>query len=159
MLLQRHYQNAYVTSDLDKGVEILRAQYGVTDIFRTEATIDVWTPHGSGPATNKIALAWVGNVQYELIEPVSGPVDVYREAVTPDGRLRFHHIAMRVMDWDSFRAEVDRRNLPIAYSGNGQGGLKFVYLDARASLQHYLEYVYAPPEVWARLDPNGVVRE
>jgi hypothetical protein len=62
MFLERPYQNAYVTSDLDKGIEILQAQYGVKDIFRTEVTIDVWTPRGSGPATNKIALVWIGNL-------------------------------------------------------------------------------------------------
>jgi hypothetical protein len=94
-----------------------------------------------------------------LIEPISGPVDVYREAVLPGGGLRFHHIAMRVMDWDVFRAEVDRRKFPIAYAGSGQGGLKFLYLDVRDTLQHYLEYVYAPPEVWKRLDPHGVIRD
>jgi hypothetical protein len=157
MLLERHYQNAYVTSNLDRGIEILRAEFGATDVMRTEVTTDVWTPRGAGSATNKMAFAWVGNLQYELIEPVSGPVDLYREVLRPDGALRFHHIAMRIMDWDKFRAEVDCRKLPIAYARETQPQLKFIYIDARETLGHYLEYVYTTPEHWKRIDPNGVI--
>ena len=156
MYLERHYQNAYVTPDIDRAIEMLRAQYGVTDVLRIEATTEVWTPRGSGPATNKMAFAWINNLQYELIEPVSGPVDIYREAVLPDQLMRFHHVAMRIMDWDPFKAEIDRLKRPIAYAGEAQHGLKFLYVDARDTLGHYLEYVYAPPPVWAQLDPGGV---
>ena len=157
MYLERHYQNAYVTPDLDRAVELLRAQYGVRDVMTIEATTDVRTPDGPGQATNKMAFAWVGKLQYELIEPVSGLVDIYREAVSPDQLLRFHHIAMRIADdWDGFRAELDRQKRPIAIEGHTPSGLKFCYVDARDTLGHYLEYVWAPPAMWAHLDPNGV---
>lgn len=144
-----------MTPDIDRAIEILRQQYGVEDVLQIEATVDVWTPNGSGPATNKLAFAWVGKLQYELIQPVSGPVDIYRDAISPDQPLRFHHICMRVSgDWDEFRAAVDRDKRKVAYAGEGQG-LKFIYVDARDTLGHYLEYVWALPEVWARLDPHG----
>jgi catechol 2,3-dioxygenase-like lactoylglutathione lyase family enzyme len=159
MFLERHYQNAYITRNLDQGIEILREKFGATEVSKIEATVDVWTPHGSGPATNKMAFAWVGNLQYELIEPVSGPVDLYRDVLPPDGQLRFHHIAMRIMDWGKFRAEVDRRGLPIAYARENDPGLQFIYIDARATLGHYLEYVHTTPERWALIDPHGVIRD
>jgi hypothetical protein len=156
MYLERHYQNAYVTPDLDRAVELLRAQYGVRDVMTIEATTDVRTPDGPGQATNKMAFAWVGKLQYELIEPVSGLVDFYRDAVSPDQLLRFHHIAMRVTgDWDAFRAELVRQKRPIPFEGQAMGGLQFLYVDARDTLGHYLEYVHATPEIWAQLDPNG----
>jgi hypothetical protein len=157
MYLERHYQNAYVTPDINKAIEAMKAQYGLTDadVLYTEATTPVWTPNGSGQNTSKLAFIWIGKLQYELIEPVSGPSDLYSAAVDPDQLLRFHHVAMRVMDWDSFRAAVDKQKHPVAIEGEGGGGLKFLYLDARETLGHYLEYVYAPPEFWARMDPNG----
>jgi hypothetical protein len=156
--LERHYQNAYVTADIDRAIEAMKAKYGIgdADILRTEATTPVWTPSGSGPNTSKLAFIWVGKLQYELIEPISGPSDLYSAAVARDQLMRFHHVAMRVMDWDAFRAEVDRKGWPVAISGEGGNGLKFLYLDARDTLGHYLEYVYAPPQMWAYLDPNGV---
>ena len=158
MYLERHYQNAYVTADIKGAVEALKAQFGVADadVLHTEATTPVWTPNGSGPNTSKLAFIWIGKLQYELIEPVFGPSDLYSAAVSADRLLSFHHIAMRVLDWDAFRADVDRRKHPVVIEGEGQGGLRFLYLDARDTLGHYLEYVYAPPEFWARMDPNGV---
>jgi hypothetical protein len=156
MYLERHYQNAYVTPDIDRAVEALRTQFGVQDVMTIEATTQVWTPQGSGPVTSKMAFAWIGKLQYELIEPIAAPSDLYSAAVSPDQLLRFHHVAMRVMDWDSFRADVERQKRPVVIEGQAQGGLKYLYVDARDTLGHYLEYVYAPPETWAMLDPNGV---
>jgi hypothetical protein len=158
VFLERHYQNAYVTPDIDRAIAALKSQHGVqdADVMQVEATIDVWTPKGSGKATSKIAFIWIGKLQYELIQPISGLVDLYSEAVSPDQLLRHHHIAMRVLDWDAFRAELDRDKRPIVLEGQAQGGLKFLYVDARDTLGHYLEYVWAPPQVWAQLDPTGV---
>ena len=157
MYLERHYQNAYVTPDIDRAIEAMKAQYGVTDadVLRTEATTEVWTPNGSGPNTSKLAFIWIGKLQYELIEPISGPSDLYSAAVSPEKLLNFHPIAMRVTDWDAFRADVEKTKRSVVIEGHTPSGLKFCYLDARDTLGHYLEYVYAPPEFWARMDPNG----
>lgn len=158
MYLERHYQNAYVTPDIQRAIEVMKAQFGVTDadVLYTEATTDVWTPQGSGPNTSKLAFIWVGKLQYELIEPISGPSDLYSAAVDPEKLFNFHHICMRVMDWDAFRADVERQKRPVVIEGHTPSGLKFCYLDARDTLGHYLEYVWAPDPMWAHLDPNGV---
>jgi Glyoxalase/Bleomycin resistance protein/Dioxygenase superfamily len=155
-MLERHYQNAYVTPDIDRAIEVLRERFGVTEVMQIEATTEVWTPNGSGPQTSKLAFIWVGKLQYELIQPISAPSDLYSAAVSPDKLLNFHHIAMRVAgDWDEFRAELDRQKRTIAVEGHTPTGLKFCYVDARDTLGHYLEYVWAPEEMWAHLDPNG----
>lgn len=157
MLLERHYQNAYVTPDIDRAIEVLRQRFDVTDVLQTEATTEVWTPNGSGPSTNKLAFIWVGKLQYELIEPISGPSGLYSDAVDPNQLLKFHHIAMRVGgEWDDFRARLDREKRTISIEGHTPSGLKFCYVDARDTLGHYLEYVWAPAPMWAHLDPNGV---
>jgi hypothetical protein len=135
----------------------MRQRFGVTDVLQTEAATEVWTPDGSGTSVSKLAFIWVDNLQYELIEPVSGPSDLYSAAVSPDQLMKFHHIAMRVSgDWEAFRAGLDRDRRKIVIEGATPSGLKFCYVDARDTLGHYLEYVWAPEAMWAHLDPNGV---
>ena len=69
---------------------------------------------------------WVGKLQYELIEPISAPSDLYSAAVDPNKLLNFHHIAMRVAgDWDEFRAGLDREGRKIAVEGSTPTGLRF----------------------------------
>ena len=156
-MLERHYQNAYVTPDIERAIEAMRQQFGVTEVQQIEATTDVWTPSGSGPQVSKLAFIWVGKLQYELIEPITGPSGLYSDAVDPNQLLKFHHIAMRVAgDWDEFRSGLDRDGRKVVIEGHTPTGLKFCYVDARDTLGHYLEYVWAPDAMWAHLDPNGV---
>jgi hypothetical protein len=71
--------------------------------------------------------------------------------------MTFHHIAMRVADdWDGFRAGLDEQKRSVVIEGHTPTGLKFCYVDARDTVGHYLEYVWAPARMWAHLDPNGV---
>jgi len=148
VFLEQHYQNAYVTPNLDQALARLRADYGTGDFMCIDASIPVWTPGGEGVATTRIALGWVGDLQYEVIQPISGPVGIYRDAVSEDQLLRFHHIAMRAADWDRLRGDIDRQARSIVYLGQTEG-LKFLYVDARDTLGHYLEYVWATPEKWS----------
>src|SRR3546814_9706020 len=95
---RRHTRCALVTGvqtcalpicDIEQALDIFRTRYGVQDARFFQAETEVWTPQGSGIAVNKIAFIWIGELQYELIEPVSGPVELYRDAV-PEQGLRFH---------------------------------------------------------------------
>jgi hypothetical protein len=150
MLEGRHYQNAYITRDIEKALGIFRDRFNVKDAKSFEVTVDVKTPQGSGSATNKLAFIWVDNLQYELIQPVAGFVDVYKDDLPADDSLKFHHICMRVDDWDSFRGNVDKMSYPVVLEG-GSDALRYVYLDARDTLGHYLEYVWMTPERWKQL--------
>jgi hypothetical protein len=153
MIRGQHFQNAYVTRNVDKWVEEFRIRAGVTDPMVYEGGVEMTTPKGTGMAVNRIAFIWVDNLQYELIQPISGLVDIYADALPEDDSLKFHHICMRVPDWDDFRAEVDRQPLPVVLEGN-MGGLRFLYLDAREFVGHYLEYVWMTPERWAGMNPG-----
>ena len=151
MLEGKHFQNAYITRDIDKAIETFRKRLnGPVDARSFEVTVDVWTPKGSGKATNKLAFIWIDNLQYELIQPVAGLVDVYSDQLPADDSLKFHHVCMRVDDWDSFRANVDKLSYPVVLEGSSVA-LKYVYLDARDTLGHYLEYVWMTPERWKQL--------
>lgn len=150
MLLENHYQNAYVTRDIEQALSLFRARYGVADAGYFRAEVAVTTPHGTGIAVNKVAFIWIGKLQYELIEPVSGPVDLFREAL-PEQGLRLHHICMRSFDWGATLAEVERRKLPVVLRGDSASGLSFLYADARDTLGHYLEFASVPPAVWTAM--------
>jgi hypothetical protein len=77
MMLDGHYQNAYVTRDLDAAIALFRVQYGFNAFRRHEVSYECTTRAGRGTATVKLALGWIGNLQYELIQPVSGLIDIY----------------------------------------------------------------------------------
>lgn len=146
MLLQGHYQNAYVTRDIERSLVELRAVNELQNVVQFEMPLELKTPAASGQALMKIALAWIGNLQVELIEPVSGLVDIYRDALPASG-MRFHHIGMRSLDWDATLAHIHQLGLPIVLQGE-MPGVRFMYADARQTLGHYLEYVSMPDEAW-----------
>ncbi len=154
MLEGRHFQNAYVTRNLEQTIAEFQACSNIRKIIQTEVTVDVWTPKGEGSLSNKLALMWVDDLQYEIIQPIAGDVELYVDALRDDGRPQFHHICMRVNDWDEFRQRVDKQPFPVVLEG-GSDALKFIYLDARALLGHYLEYTWMTEERWLQLGGRG----
>lgn len=148
MLEGYHYQNAYITRDIEKAIALFEQKANVRDVMRFEGEVELITPPGT--AVNKLAFIWVDNLQYELIEPVSGQCQIYTDALPNDDALLFHHSCTRVADWDVFRKNVEQQNYPVVLEG-GSDALKYVYLDARDFLGHYLEYVWMIPERWAAM--------
>jgi hypothetical protein len=150
MFMTNHYQNAYITHDLDKAMQIVTDRYDVKDYITFEPDMVLKTPDGDRQASVRVALGWCGDVQIELIQPVSGWTDPYAvvlPADTSDVAPRFHHIAVRRDNLEEMRAEIARLGLPVVFEGEVPG-LIFIYLDARESLGHFFEYVWATPEGW-----------
>lgn len=152
MITGRHYQNAYVTRNVDKAVAEFRARADVRALYEIEVAVTVWTPQGEGEGVQKLAFVWVEDMQFELIQPQAGDVlALYRDALPADDRLVFHHTCHVVDDWDAFMVRVERQPYPIVLKGGTPGMLQFVYLDTRAWLGHYTEYVWMVPERWAAM--------
>jgi hypothetical protein len=151
MIEGHHYQNAYVTRDIAKGIEAFRTRAKVDREIVFEGTSHVMTPDGPATQHCKLAFLWVGDLQYELVEPVSGAVGIYRDGLPEGDGLKFHHVCMRVDDWDAFRARVDRQPCPIVLERDSDPSLKFLYLDARDLVGHYLEYAWMTDERWAQM--------
>lgn len=153
MLEGRHYQNAYICDNLEEGIDAFRGR-GLTRepmIIPVEQT--VMTPDGPKRQKVRICFIWIGDLQYELIEVIEDEAGLYGNCLSNGGPLRFHHICMRVDDWDDFRARVDEQDLPIAMErdlSQGDGGiqLKFLYLDGRKVFGHYLEYTWMTDAMW-----------
>jgi catechol 2,3-dioxygenase-like lactoylglutathione lyase family enzyme len=152
MMFGSHYQNAYVTRNVDKAVADFRKYADVRTLYEIEVPVQVWTPQGEGVGVQKLAFVWVGDLNLELIEPKSGDVlAIYRDALPDDDRLVFHHVCHRVDDWDEFMVRVDQEPFPIVLKGGTPGMLQFAYLDTRPWLGHYTEYVWMVPERWAAM--------
>jgi len=150
MFLRGHYQNAYITHDFDKAVALVEQRYGKLEWIVFEPDMLLKTPHGEKESSVKAGLGWVGGLQLEIIQPTKGWREHYDHVLPADCSdivPRFHHIAVRRDDLDAMRAEIAELGLPLAFEGEVPG-LVFIYLDARESLGHYLEYVWASPEGW-----------
>ncbi len=148
MIFKNLYQNAYVTRDLDKAVALFKREYGVAEFIHFEPDMEVITPSGPAHLRCRAALGWVDeHFQIEVIQPLDGGIDVYSSFLPDDDSPRFHHVAMRCDDWRRMRADIDARGWVVAYEGHMEG-LSFIYVDARDNVGHYLEYVWATPDMW-----------
>jgi hypothetical protein len=148
----RHYQNAYVTRNVDKAVAGFKQYADLRALMEIEVAVQMWTPRGEGRGVQKLAFAWVGDLNYELIEPKEGDaLAIYRDALPTDDRLVFHHVCHLVDDFDALMARVEKQPFPVVLKGGSPGMLEFVYVDTRRWLGHYTEYVWMGPERWAAM--------
>lgn len=138
------FQTAYVTRSLERGMDYFRKRHAGLEFTPIKADrLEFAIPQG-GVAKLRVAVAWVDGLQIEVIEPVSGAIDIYAEALPSDeNTVALHHLGMWVSGgregWDRFRASIaDER---IALEG-GRDSMRFVYLNERATLGHHLEYVW-----------------
>lgn len=156
MFIKGHMQNAYVTHDIDKAVEMVGNRYDLTEWQRVEPDMVVKTVDGDKPLVVRVASTWAGGLNLEFIQPVSGYVDHYVSMLPSDKSdavPRFHHISLRRDDEAEMRAEIARLGLPLAFEGpvsikDKIPSLVFVYLDGRASIGHYVEFTWKSPEAW-----------
>lgn len=156
MFLRGHMQNAYVTHNLERAMEMVSDRFGVERFDRFDPDMVVKTQVGEQPLVTRVASFWVGKLNIELIEPVSGYVDHYMTMLPSDrsdATPRFHHISLRREDETAMREEIARLGLPLAFEGpitikQAIPPLVFVYLDGRAVLGHYVEFTWKSPEAW-----------
>lgn len=148
----RHSQNAYVTNDLDRAMAIWRDSFDVPSFY----VFDNNAPEldASPPFKMKIALANVGGLEVELIEPFPGQAPLHAEILPDDGSfaMRFHHAAMRIdgdlADFEAHMASLDSASHPVVWRGGMGDVMRYAYTDERATLGHYLEHVWFEAEFY-----------
>jgi hypothetical protein len=152
MITGHHYQNAYIVDDIEAAIAEFHTHAEFDPVTPYDADQQLWTPHGMKRVSTRLAFIWIGDLQYELIEVVADESGIYRNFKDNGGSLHFHHVCMRVPEWEPFRAAVDQQDLPVVLERAIAGDLlKFLYLDGRAFCGHYLEYVWATDERWAQM--------
>lgn len=138
------WQVAYVTSDLDAAMEMARDRYGI------EHCIEVPTGGATflkgdeqAPWDVRIAMGARGGMIVEIIEPVGGEVDFYRERLPKDGGLGFHHLAsfMPLGDhaWAALTDLLAEQDLTVDYTVLIPDRVRAGYVDTRRDLGHWVE--------------------
>ncbi|MBH0119948.1 VOC family protein [Rhodococcus sp. CX] len=139
-------QLAWVTTDVHRAVKVFQEEQGVASIEVFEGF--TLSTVGGGEVVIDVALAYVGDMQFEIIQPVSGEVDLYRRHLPVDRSefaLRFHHMCSSFDTLDEYEralADYRARGVTVEVDGGfGEGG-RFFYADTRNQVDHYQEYVY-----------------
>jgi hypothetical protein len=97
------------------------------------------------PWEARFAMAARGGLIVEVIEPVSGEVGFYTDALPDDDSfaIRLHHLAafMETGDpaWEQATKMLDTAGLRFDYTMIIPGRVRAGYIDTRAELGHFLE--------------------
>jgi catechol 2,3-dioxygenase-like lactoylglutathione lyase family enzyme len=148
--LSRFFQVAYVTRDLDRAVHTFQEQYGIRSFHLQRGNqIDEHTK-------TDLALAWLGDVMVELIQPFGNGNSFYEVVLgaEPLG-TRLHHFGHLVPDraeWERLNEHFTRNGATIPLQGRVDGFLSYLYVDQRAQAGHFLEYILCEPAGQAFFD-------
>jgi hypothetical protein len=142
------FQLGYVTSSMEQA-QLAMKRFGVDEFLvigpRTLSLVD------GRVITFDMGLAWVGATMIELIEPISGDVELYRSVLPDEGfAIRLHHLASPLRGEgarEAKKAELAAQGVALLSEINTPlgGG---IYADTRDALGHYMEYFQV-------LDPEG----
>jgi hypothetical protein len=107
------YKLGYVTTDLDRAIEVFTRQLGFGAFARFSPTLAVHTGDGrAGPAALSCAFSTGRELVVELLQPLDGLVDIFREPLETLDRdgfgIAFHHTGVLVDD-----LEATLRLLPV----------------------------------------------
>jgi hypothetical protein len=152
MITGHHFQNAYICDDIEAAITAFAMRTDIGDVRPFDVEQQLWTPNGMKRVATRLAFIWIGDLQYELIQVVADETGIYSNYKDNGGSMHFHHICMRVPEWEPFREAVAKKNLPVVLERANDGDqLKFLYLDGRDFCGHYLEYTWMTDEMWPRL--------
>jgi Glyoxalase/Bleomycin resistance protein/Dioxygenase superfamily len=146
------WQICWVTSDFDRGVELLDDRFGIEHF--TELPTDVATfLKGEEPVDCEVRLGMGarGGMIVELIEPVAGEVDFYRRALPQDGSfgMRLHHLASFVPlgddVWESIGDLLAAQGKRFEHTVLIPDRVRAGYVDMTEELGHFLEICQLQP--------------
>lgn len=148
-------QIAWVTDDMTSTERLLSEQFGVgawtrlPDIrFGPEET----TLRGQPVEfTAHISLGYAGDLQLELIQPVSGET-IHGEFLAAHGP-GLHHVCFGVDDIEAACVNAEAAGHPVLMRGSMVGGeIEFAYIDGSAGGAPYIELARIGPEMQAFYD-------
>lgn len=148
-------QVAWVVRDLDALEALLTDQFGVRSWVRMDGIRfgpDSCTYRGA-PAdfTADISLSYAGDLQLEIIRPVTGE-SIYTEFLDAAGP-GLHHVCFETDDLDDAVAGAEEAGLEVVQRGSMAGGLmEFAYVEAAAAGAPYVELAWLSPDIRAFYD-------
>lgn len=150
------FQMSYVTRDLDAAVALATSELGLPSFRLSRSAVDVLAGGRVQTLEVRAAVAVVGRNQFEIIEPVSGPIEIYTAAADFLARLlSFHHVGIAIRgnhaEWARLLRELETGGDEIVYlyppAAAADAKVCFCYVDTRARLGHYTEYLWWHPSL------------
>jgi hypothetical protein len=152
------FQLSYITRDIDQAVDEAARELGVP--ASTFHVGDAEAPVLSGGKVQdlklKAAIANIGRHQFEILQPISGPIHVYTDFVDLDSKLlNFHHVALAVRGpFGNFQKVVEQVRASgdeIAFlhppADDPNPMVAFCYVNTRPRVGHHTEYLWWAPEM------------
>ena len=151
-------QVALIVEDLDKAVDSYWRLLGLgpwTMYTYGKPLLKSATYRGEEASpVQRIALATLGTLRIELIEPVEGP-SIFHDWIAEHG-YGMHHVGVKVEDMEAALAEANAAGLSVIQDGRGyglDGDGHYAYLDSVDALGMILELSEMPKR---RVEPDGV---
>ena len=136
------YKLGYVTNDRDYATKLLQRQLGVEEFVRFAPSFDVTTDDGrTGNASLECAFSAGRKFFIEVLQPVSGLVDVFTDSLTggENFELVFHHVAVIVDDLAAVKAAAAALGIVPAMEAHLSTGMSFTYMRL-PGLGHWVEH-------------------
>jgi len=145
-LLANVWQLGYVTTDLDRAVAQLTDRCALEHMVRVpSAGAQFFKADQPVPFEANFAMGARGGLVVELIEPISGEVGFYRDALPADGSfgVGLHHLGMFIPtgedEWERLNGILADAGLRVDYTFLIPGRVRAGYVDTCAELGHFLE--------------------
>ncbi len=141
------FQIGYVVPNLDTALAHLNNTLGAPRFMVLRGIIveNGWFRGSQAPINHSMAFGYVGDMQFEIIEPVSGK-STYSEFLerVPEGGV--HHLGFSVEDYDAATADLLARGYRLVQRGTF-GGTKFGYFETSDDPGTVTEIIYLDPNV------------
>ena len=158
--LNHAVQIAYVTNDIDKAKQMFQTIYRVDrwlDLARRFDRQTVSINARNGRIEIRAMIAYVGAIQFELIQPVVDPEGLYEAILPANGAfaVRLHHLGFNQKATKDILALEQSLGHDHAISmATSSEAMPVFYADARDRLGHYLEYFSLPASLDALIPRN-----
>lgn len=152
-------QVSFAVKDLDAAQRFFADKLGISEFRVVEnfgSRVEEPTVNGhSAEFDFRLAIAWAGDFQIELIQPLSGETP-YQDFIARRGQ-GVHHLAFFIED----RAQYERAVKDLVDSGfpslmSGRvGDGAFTYIDTEPAIGAAIELLYLSPATRASMRPGG----
>jgi len=146
--LKRLVQIGIVVPDLDQTTRLLTSVFGVGPFSFVEWPNRPESKYQYRGVKEHIrisqAFVQLGDIEVELIQPLEGERNAYKEFLDRDGG-GIHHVLFEVSDIESVLQQLGKSGVTVLQSGTGiRPGTRWALLDTRDMLGFYVELRHRP---------------
>jgi catechol 2,3-dioxygenase-like lactoylglutathione lyase family enzyme len=151
-LAQKVFQIAYVVPDLQAAIRFFKETLGVRDFMVWENLMLEDQTYNSTPGdyVQSIAFGYLGDLQIELIQPLSGE-STYSAYLRKNPRGGVQHLGILVDDFNAAVGAMQQRGHKVVQSGR-HGDTQLVYFDTDAASGTLTEIITIAPDEQAMFE-------